>query len=68
MIIKKTKRNDGEKCSRNLKNDIFGLFRNIKLISLCPNKKIMESLDSYDETDYDENEDSDKEEEELEAI
>ena len=27
---KKTKRNDGEKCSRNLKNDIFGIFRNIK--------------------------------------
>ena len=39
-----------------------------KLISLCLNKKIMESMDSYDEIDYDENEDSDKEEEELEAI
>ena len=26
---KKTKRNDGEKCSRNLKNDTFGIFRNI---------------------------------------
>ena len=39
-----------------------------KLIWLCPNKKIMESLDSYDETDYGENEDSDNEEEEMEAI
>ena len=39
-----------------------------KLIELCLDKKIMESLDSYDETDYDENEDSDNEEEEMEAI
>ena len=39
-----------------------------KLIWLCLNKKIMESLDFYDETDYNENENSDKEEEELEAI
>ena len=38
-----------------------------KLIGLCLDKKIMESLD-YDETDYDENEDSDNEEEEIEAI
>ena len=38
-----------------------------KLIWLCLNKKIMESMDSYDETNYDETEDLDKEEE-LEAI
>ena len=34
-----------------------------KLIGLCLDKKIMESLDSYDE-----NEDSDNEEEEFESI
>ena len=39
-----------------------------KLIGLCIDKKIMESLDSNDETDYDENEDSDNEEEEFESI
>ena len=39
-----------------------------KLIGLCLDKKTIESLDSYDETDYDENEDSGNEEEELESI
>ena len=38
-----------------------------KLIGLCLDKKIVESLDSYDETDYDEDEDS-MEEEEIDSI
>ena len=39
-----------------------------KLIGLCLEKKIMDSMDSYDETEYDENEDSDEEEEEMDDI